>query len=286
MARTRTINISKINIAMHRPHSPECYMSLFRSAYELKRPIRQGDLHAIMLGSLYHVDPSNPHLGLEGEIYRFVKIDPTEPWFNSETNEQASEEEVQQINIPANLVPHLRKIPFVFTPDNHTLWFICRDRKDVLSPGAAAIFFNTLFSAQEISARFPTVEVTPFVDSERLEDMLNQRNIEKMIIEFKRPNSDDGIDLEARFEERMRQQNIRKQVTEILSADGYLSLDDETKAEAMVAANNGKVVITSRSPLGTRETASTMDKPYVQPHTVDENIETRASVLKRAANIG
>lgn len=106
----RSISIAALNIAMHKPHSPERYVSMMREAHSLRYLVRQGSLKCAMIGSLYTDDKENPEEGLHGELYLFIKLDPSEPWFNVETKEPASAEDVEAISIPTHLLPHLRRI--------------------------------------------------------------------------------------------------------------------------------------------------------------------------------
>lgn len=112
MITTRAIKISALNIAMHQPHSPKKYVELFKDAKKLNYLVRLGSLHGAILGSIYPPKDGNPTSELTGEIYRFVKLDPKEPWFNVETSDVASDDEVGRINIPGHLLPHLQRIEF------------------------------------------------------------------------------------------------------------------------------------------------------------------------------
>ena len=284
MPNIRTIKISALNIAMHHPHSAQRYVSLFKDAKKLKYLVRLSSLHYAMLGSLYGPKSEESSDALSGEIYRFVKLDPSEPWFNVQTSEVATNDDVENIKIPAHLLPHLQKIEFVFKPDAHELWFVSQDRKDRLGSQAATKFFQKLFDRVVSRGRYPTVEVTAIPDVETLDKMMSLAMLEKITIELKRPNADDAAEDEARWLKRLEKQKIRKQTTQLVAARGEsIKPDDETRALAAVASRNGNVSVIGRDADGTKVEESTNARPLVMSEHVDSDIETSRDVLLRTA---
>lgn len=287
MARTRTIKIATLNIAMHQPHSSERYVAMMKEAYALRYVVRLGGLHAAMLGALSQPEQGNPAGWMEGEIYRFVRIDPNEPWFNTATKEEASAEEVGQIRIPQHLFPHMSRFPFVFNPAEHELWFIAKDRHDSLGPKAAESIFQEIFKVLCMVSNFPEITVTAIPDMEQVERMLTLHTLDKLVIELKRPNPDDGDDDEARYLRRLENQNAKKMVTVLVAESNHsITPDAETRGLAVVAANNGKVSVIGRDVIGTRVEESTSEHPRIDTVIVDPNIETEMNVLRRTAGMG
>ena len=83
--RGKLVRLAALNIAMHSPHSPQRYVELMQDAFALKAKVDFGELHSLMLGQLDRPDPANPLEPLAGEIYRFLQIDASDPWFNTLT---------------------------------------------------------------------------------------------------------------------------------------------------------------------------------------------------------
>lgn len=269
---------------MHNPHSPEKYISLFKDAKKLRHLVRLGSLHGAMLGSLYTGRSGSKTTELTGEIYRFVKLDPSEPWFNVETSDVATDADVGAIKIPEHLLPHLQRIEFVFKPNVHELWFISQDRKDRMGPKFAAAFFQQLFNRLVVSGKYPDIEVTPLPDQETLEEMMSSSTLEKITIELKRPNADDAGGDEARWLKRLEKQKARKITTEIVAVRGeFIKPDEETQSLAKVAARNGNVSITERDASGLKVEESTREKPMIISEHVDSDNETSLDVLVRTA---
>jgi hypothetical protein len=269
---------------MHAPHSPERYIELMRAVFRKKRVARLGKVYGGMIGGLYPIDRRDHSVGVEGEIYRFLKLDPNEPWFNTATKEAASEEEVQQINIPEHLLPHLQRVPFVFHAKSHRLHFVSKDRSDVLGPSVAKRLLDQLFQPVISNGLFPAVEVTVMPDKETLERIFAMPTISTLRIDLVRPNADDGEDEEQRWLRRLADQESRRMRVE-LSAErgGTVTPDQDTISMAKVAAKNGAVLAEGRDAAGTRARESTTDRPLVEAVEVDSEYETAIDVLRRTA---
>jgi hypothetical protein len=284
MSATRTIKISALNIAMHQPHSAQRYVSLFKDAKRLNYLVRLGSVHGAMLGSLYGPKSGSELSELTGEIFRFVKLDPTEPWFNLETSDVATDDDVEQINIPNNLLPHLQRIEFVFKPLVHELWFVSSDRQDRMGSQAATKFFQALFDRLIRNGKYPEVEVTALPDKETLDQLMSLPTLEKITIELKRPNGDDAGSDEVKWLKRLEKQSIRMQTTELVAVKGEsIKPDDETRALADVASRNGNVSVVGRDATGMRVEESTKERPLVISALVNSEMETSMDVLLQVA---
>lgn len=286
MSRKRTIKIAELNIAMHSPHSPERYVELFKDMYSRGGLAKTGALHGSIIGSQHPEDKADSSKGINGELFRFVILDPSEPWFNTITRDVATASEAKEIVIPKHLLPHLQRIPFVFRPDKHRLWYISHDRKDNLAPSTAASIFQTLIDQTCKAKDYPTVEVTPVPDEDVLDRMLALHRLERLFIELKRPNSDDGLTEEQRWQRKLEKQKARRMKMELV-ADGSQSIkpDEETRGMARAAAHNGKVTVIGRTKDGLKVEESTEQHPRVQPVTIDPENETILGVLRRAAGL-
>lgn len=284
MSKERTIEICALNIAMHNPHSPQRYVELFKDAYALQFLIQQGELHGLILGSLYVNDNWAEEKSISGEIYRFVKVDANEPWFNTKTAKQATERDVEAINIPPHLLAHLQRIQFVFLTDKHELWFISRDRKNSLGPLVAERFMQKLLETVVAQKQYPTVSVTALPDAETLKNLLSMHRLQKLIIEVKRPNPDDGAGAAGRAMERLERWNVKRETVELIADDDEsITPDNELRNYAEVAANNGSVTGIGKNAEGLPERESTVNKPRRIFVRVNDAIETMLGVLKREA---
>lgn len=282
---TRTIVIGGLNVAMHRPHSPQRYVDLFKHAYDDRQIFMQGEIHGLMLGSLQGLENAVKDNEFIGEIYRFVQINANDPWFDLHTRRQATEDQVGKISIPENLLSHMQRIPFVFYPKEHELWFVARDRKNSLSIPRTERFFQKLLENAVQMHGYPEVAVTAIPDQDALDEVLGVPGLHSVEVSFKRPNPDDGGDLEAMFEERLAAMNVGRQTVVMTASRGeVLEPDEQFKAEAAVAARNGSVKSVGVDDTGIPIISTTAEKPRRVFMTVDEKMETVLNVLRRARN--
>jgi hypothetical protein len=285
MAKLRTLEICGLNIAMHSPHPTTRYLELFRHAQANGQRYRQGELHGLMLGPWFALSEQETIENiLVGEIYRFVNINPNEPWFDTQTSRPATEEEMGMVNIPSHLRAHLQQIPFVFNARTHQLWFVSHDGKSRLGPKPAERFFQTLLLDAAMRLHFPEVAVTAIPSDDSLNEIFAIHSLKRLIIELKRPNPDDGAVIEQQILGRMEAQHIRSTRTEhVASTDGSIQPDVQTRQLAQVAAMNGSVTGIGKTSEGLTMRETTTDKPKRIYERVNSAIETAMDVLKRLA---
>ncbi|MBI1626938.1 DUF4747 family protein [Comamonas suwonensis] len=280
MGISRKIGVCQINIAMHAPHSPKGYVELFQDAFRLRRIITRGKADGYLLGALHNVKNAVDDNELQGEIYRFTNIDPDTPWFNTQTGKPADELDTEQIVLPSNLHPNLERFPFVFRPKEHRFWYVSKDRKASLGPSVAEGFLKKIFDEVALLKGLPPVEVTVTPDEAAVDEVFNIYRITKIVLEFKRPNKDDDGEIEARIMERMEKQRINR-INEVMSSndpDG-IEPDEQLKAEAEVAAQNGHVESYGYDAVGLRVEESTKKKPAKYTAMLDESIQSIWNVL-------
>lgn len=288
MERTRTITVSCLNIAMHSPHSKSRYVELLAAAFSARRMVRLGSVHGGMIGSLYGATSEAAEKELTGELYRFLKLDPDEPWFNAQTKDIASPDDLEAISIPQHLLPHLQRIPFLFKPSTHRFYLVSKDRKDNLSAGTAKQLLEGVFTPLIAEDLFPPVEITVEPEKDALDEILNLKSLEHLVIELVPPNPDDGDEIEKQWKERLKKQNVRRQTVQ-LDSERNLSIkpDPETVALAKLASSNGKVTATGHDAQGLKKELSTVDKPLQERVLHDPNVETLFDALRRTAdNLG
>lgn len=285
MSRERTIQISALNIAMHTPHSPQRYIDFIHDAFWIKDRVKLSNVHFAMIGSIYRDDPDDDRSAITGEIFRFVKIDQNEPWFNDLTKEPATDMEKNEVTIPEYLLPNLQRIPFVFLPTKHCLYVVTKDRKDAMSASTVKKILEHVFERVIIEKGYPEVTITVIPTEESVEKVLSIASLERLSIELVRPNADDDNELEEQFMRRLENQNASKFTQEMTSSrNDTLAPDDDTKRLARLASRNGRVIGYGYDVNGVKVKESTDQIPKIKHVTVNTNLETTRDVLKRVAN--
>lgn len=284
------ISVSGINVVTH-PHSPEGYIELMYELFRSRRHIRvYGSLH-LMLGELKPIDSTKGMTGLFGRLYRFVNIDKDAPWFNVAKHDEATEEELAQINLPDELRPNTEMFDFVFYPVGHTFYFNTRSgnkidgKRGSLSPGQVAKLLVALTSLQPIEKKYGPVEVTTLPDKEQLEKILAIYSLKKLVIEVSKPNPDELGVAQAKVFNRLDKMKSRKIRQEIYAEkDASITLDEDSRTLAHVASTNGKVVGSGYTATHRKVEESTVRKPWVDTVDYNPNVQSEADALMAATN--
>ncbi len=283
MARGSRFTIGALNIAMHAPHSPSRYVQLFRRIYSLRRIVTARGVTGAIIGNLFPLHRDKPEDGLTGEFYQFIQLDPNEPWFDLESKDEASPDDLQAIVIPERLKPHLARFSFVFFPRGHRLYLRIRNGNRSFGIQTASTVVKRLLEDPKL-AEFGSVEVTVEPDKNTIESIFRIPYLKQLRIELVRPNSDDHHDAEKRVLKRLQNQGARKMIVALNSGRGdTLSPDEDTKTLARVAASNGFVVASGRDASDQPVEQSTRDKPWIEPVTYDSNRQTAEDALHEAA---
>lgn len=292
--RPKLIRLGMLNIEMHRPHSPERYVRLFQQAFSMGAKVQLDSLHVCMLGQLDQPDLQDSTAPLAGEIFRFVQLDPSDPWFNTRTNRPADDNEVEQINIPDHLLPHLQRVPFVFFPHAHRLVVVTRmgrvaayqQKRAALGPSTAAKFFRRLFGQDELRQVFNQVNVTTIPRADAVSAILAMPQIERLTMVLTRPNpGDDGEDESKRLLQRMEQQNARRVTIELDAADAQgLTPDEQTQDVAEQAAQSGHVTAKVRES-GRVVERSTEGMPRIEVAELRERTQSLRELLKQSLGL-
>ena len=286
MAHERKIPVSALNIAMHEPHSPAAYVNLMHGLYDMKRVVNIRSLTGLLIGSMYPIEHGKPKDGITGEIYQFTNLDQSEPWFDVNTLEEATEEETREIRIPDNLKPHLARFAYVFFPRGHRIYLQTRNKNRSLSIISMRKFLLALISDTN-APDTPKVEITVEPERDTISKILNIKYLRKLHISLVRPNPDDLGEAERELLKRLAQQGADK-MDVALHADGNQKLtpDNDTVTLAKVAASNGVVVGHGRDAANNPIRKSTVDQPWSEVAHFNEDVQTeQAAVIQMAESM-
>jgi hypothetical protein len=276
--RSSAIHIGALNIVLQ-PHTPEKYIELLQkmARYKFDALVRGDD--ALLLGSCRYLDPSNPLAGVRGDIYKFLKLDSAEAWFNTEVMDAATEDEIAEINIPDNLKPHFKKFQYIFIPKGHRFYFVSAKPKHNLSPRLVKRFFEAVFLREEF-AEFGTLNVTIQPDPSGLSELLSLKRISILKMEIDRPNPDDLEDMEEEILRRLNKLNARTEKIEFMEASNEgLRPDAYVKALAAVANDNGFVAVEGKDSDGLKKYLSTKDMPLHETAKYNPNLTSEFDAL-------
>lgn len=279
-ARKTNFYVACLNIVLH-PHSRDKYISLLRAINELKLDAKVRGDDALMIGSFYEIVESRGE-AFSGSIYKFLKLDAAEDWFNTLKNDAASREDIKDINIPDHLKPHFKKFQYVFFPKNHRLYFICKKGSDTLSPNMLKLFFDRIASASEL-AQFGELSVTVQPEEGITEQFFSIERVSLIELEIHKPNPDDHEDLEEEIMERLKSLNAGKEKrTYVEATNTGLQPDNMLKALAAVAAENGGVYVKGRHD-GKVVELNSRERPLKSAHSYNGDLQTELYALLEKA---
>ena len=284
MAKDKKIVVGALNITMQ-PHSQARYVELIRAASRLKKPAKiYGDQYGLLVGAR-KLDTSSEVSPLSGDIYKFATIDFDSEWFNTSTNQFASLDELEDVNLPEYLKPNSSRFSYIFYPKNHILIYEGYYDGNTLSPLNAVRFFENMFNAQSIKRRFGQIDVTHEPESDALDKALQMEHKDKISMIIKRPNPDDLAGAEREVLKRLRAINAERQEISYKAAspDG-LELDKEVETLARVAARNGDVYVKGKDAENRPQEFSTKKHPLLETEYYDPDSEISFSVFAAIAD--
>ncbi|MDP0501845.1 MAG: DUF4747 family protein [Verrucomicrobiota bacterium JB022] len=269
---SRNICLSALNLVTH-PHSSQSYKSIFSAALKLRQPIRIRGIRYGILKSAFQNGKEENSL-IYGEIYTFTRIGPSD-WFHFEEGEPLTEEEAEQIQIPEGVVPHLKRIGYVFIPEKHLFVFVTTDNVlGSISESMMRDYISELFNDNRIvqSADYASVDVN-LVQSTASLDRIFSLKIEKLKIELNRPN-DTGDDIEKTIEEEMEEQNIGRSKLELTAKKGNsITPNTRTKKLMRAALTNGRVQARGLDEEDDKRSEDTAESPVRENYQYDAHSE-------------
>jgi hypothetical protein len=273
--RRRWIWISVINVAAQ-PHDGDTYRALFFKAAKEDPVKAHGDRYAA-IGSA----TDNGDGVLIGEIVAFTEIDIARPWLNLLRGETASPEEVRErVSLPAELKPHLVRIPYVFFVADHRFVF----EAGKMTAASASLVLERLFNKPKVLKAAATKAVTVTVEQARapLERIFKLARLDRLKIHLVKPNADDTSELEEDFKKRLEEQAASAWTTEWeAEQEKSLKPDKETKAYCELALSYGYVEAKGRNEHNRVVEEKTEDHPLLDRYEYDPNEETMYGFLKR-----
>ncbi len=239
---------------------------------------------AIMIGSFKELTGSNKNYFF-GYIYRFIDINPKEPWFDIEKNEEASEEDVALVNIPEKLKPNLSEIPYIFDYKEHKLYFLTGGTDTGIGTQSISSLFNKIKAHPQIVKLFGEIDHTIATDKKALDEMLSWPVIKKIYVKLERPNPTEEEDDET-FYERLERRRLKSEehiYTKAAGADS-IKADEEMKAIFRTAIDNGIYTQEGIDNSGENRKASSRDFPMIHIYKYNPDHLMRSEAFIEAVN--
>jgi hypothetical protein len=218
---------------------------------------------------------SSAFIEYAGVIGKFVDIPSDSDWLDTNTLKSADDEQMNAIKIPINLKPNFESFRFALFPRDHVVAF--EVYSDIRSISARFVhkWLTHICAHPAISEKFGEINIDLIPNYDLLEKILESEDLKFISMDIRMPNPDE-LD-HKKYEEiadKLAALNAEEETLRYRARTGQsLALDDDTKAIAKVAAENGKVeaklqenglivpVSTDKHPLEMRETYDPEDYP-------------------------
>lgn len=281
MAKKKTMRIGGINIRVHSRHAPEEYTALWKMIYRTRSVVTTRGLTAMMIGGMRQLDETaGDESPIFGHFYKFVNIDPDEPWFDIEKQKPADEKDVKELVIPKRLKPNLKEIPYLLNVRKHQLYFLTGGAGDSATPGMVDALLDALCSTAVITSRFGEVSRTIMTRTGLVEELLLWPEIRQITVVLERPNPTD-FDDDKRFEERMKRRKVSRELHQFTKAKGEdtIAPDEEMVDMFNRAVTDGVYEQRGVNPEGKVETASSTNYLREEIGTYDPDVQTQTDAF-------
>lgn len=278
MGRERLLKIGGVNIRVHTKHAPTEYVELWKAFHRLRKPKTRGST-ATMIGDVRRLNDSTDS-PFYGYIYRFVDIDPDDPWFDIEEHKKADDVDVAQVKIPKKLKPNLQEFPYVFDVTKHRLFFKSGGHDGGLSPGIVTAMMQNLAASERIVQRFGEVDITTLTRKGTIERLLAWPQIRRINVVLERPNPSD-FDDEKSYYDRLKRRSLKREEHTYVKEKGAASItpDAEMKRIFNIAADNGVYTQTGVDAAGDVKTASSKNYPMQEITSYDPDFSTETDAF-------
>ncbi len=282
MARRLKAEVGGLNIRIH-PHSEERYRALFRSLFDLKKISSIRGDRSGLITSLTRIGREDRYI--EGVITTFLDFDLDGDWLNTDTMQEASDNDRQLISVPEHLRPNIKSFYFRFDVVNHELVFDHYGSGNRLTHQSAYTFFHDLTSDDRIREIFGDVKVSIIQSKGTIDKIFSMPRITDIEIYIERPNSDLwGGDFEEQAEEHLEDKNARSMTVIYKAERGEgISRDEDLDKLIRTSIKNGKTIARGYGING-HEVINTGKYPKVIQDKFDQDAFNGFEMFRRLAD--
>ncbi|WP_294282247.1 DUF4747 family protein [uncultured Sphingomonas sp.] len=283
MARQLKAEVGGLNIRLH-PHDPQRYRDLFASLFKLKKIVPIYGDRSGLITSLQRI--SHDAMYIEGVITTFLDLDLKGDWFNTDTMEEASDNDREKINVPEYLRPNIRTFFFSFDVENHELIFEHYGNGHRFSHQSAFNFFENLVHDSNIMEKYGDVKISIIQSKGSIDRIFSIPRITDIEIYIERPNSDLwGDDFEEQAEDHLGDKNARSMTVIYKSEKGSgIHRDEDLERLIRASIRNGKTVAKGYGNNG-HEVVNTGRYPKIVQDKFDQDAFSSSEMFRRLARV-
>lgn len=282
MARKIKISASILNLRVH-PHTADIYKAFIQDLYELKAIVRlHGDRHGMI--SLINRSQSDDNI-ITGTITTFLNVDLDGSWFDTENLQEATDNQVSEVNIPRHLHPNAAQFFFHFDINEHKIYVQNYSKGKVLTPPQALMLFKELSERLSITSKYNLAKITLVQSKEGLKRIFSIDRIDKITITIMKPNADIlAENFESQIEAHLAASHARKLSLTYQAEPGVsLALNKDIEKLSETALSNGAVEVIGRND-GASVRQSTESIPLIIQDKYDPDTTIEQQAFRRLIN--
>lgn len=282
MARRIKVSVGIVNIRLH-PHSPEIYSDFIHDVYRLKLPV---NIHGDRYAMISMLDRSGENINeVSGIITTFTRLDTDGAWFDAINLQEATDNQVSEINIPDNLYPNAASFYFLFDTKEHKIYVQQYSKGKQITSNSLLRFFGKIADNLNILEKYHSAKISIVQNTTGLDTLFNLKKISEIKITILKPNSDIfADDFEARVEAHLAETHTQKLVLTYDAEPGQSIVPNkEIRVVSGAALENGNVQVKGRDETGA-VTRSTEEFPKILQDTYDPDEISEREAFRRIIN--
>lgn len=242
MARLSKLTVSGLNVRIVDSDQRD-YVGLFEAIMRTRRSAQVRGTDHLLMTSFGPIASATGAIRFGGAIGKYTDIPEDSAWLDTQSLTVADDDKMDSIIIPDTLKPNYQAFHFALFPEDHIIVFESYSLSKALSPRSVEKWLKLVTSQSAITSQFGTIEVNIVPDYDVLETIISSQTLRQINILIEMPNPDDyNLEVFRNAEERLRSLNAKtEELTYTAQPSEFLTLDDETKELAKVAAENGHV---------------------------------------------
>ena len=223
------VEVGALNVRLH-PHPEGVYERFLRAIYRKKTAIRlRGDRMGLIRSLNSRVDDQG---FLFGVLTTYLEIDRSQPWFNDDTFDVATPEDLEDIVLPKHLHPNVKSFLFALDTVGHKIYFEKYSSGNVLTHKSALRFFELSARQNSILKEFGGAKITIVQSRLSLKSVFSIDRITKVKIYIEKNNDIWPDD----FEQHLDIKNARSLTLEYKAETGQGLIPDDDIQEAAEAS--------------------------------------------------
>jgi hypothetical protein len=271
----KTLKVGILNFKIH-TKVPDRYEKFFKLISEVELVKVRGT----EFGTVGYLRKSKENF-LFGEIYLFLNIDPSSPWYDAKKRAPIEPDAIgMETRVFDRLKPHLKQRAYLFDLRNHRLYFDTQG----FSPNAALTFFEQLCTEANVIQEIGEIDIEVHSSLESIDEILSIPNLTYLETFITLPNPEDLTESEAAVYAELQAEGLLS-IKEIRKSDKEEGINPQPRTRNLVRLSRTEGYTRARGFMGDELVIRHTDEhPQIIHETYFEKTEKPVDALMRVAD--